>query len=173
MGVLTDLTGARDNLVLSPSGWADYRDDTYTSESPLQLLADTPTVLTNDAAHSLTRTDYLPDDTDGFYDIDNGLILGQIGDGYILTLEFTAKPTNVNTTYLEHWIDIGGSIGELYRRPITFPKGNGVERRVTTSTAYYTLDTWAANGGTVYVQAVNTCDIYDIRFVIFRIHKAR
>lgn len=101
------------------------------------------------------------------------IITGKNGDSYIITLDFKAKPTNAGTSYIETWFDIGGSVGELYRRINTFPKGNGVERAITHSTGVYTLNTWEGNGAKVYVEADNTCDIYDIRFVIIRLHRAR
>lgn len=118
----------------------------------------------------------ITDTTSGVADVDgtlgDGYITGQQGDAYIVTFDFKVKPTNGATTYIEDWIDIGGSVGELYRRISTFPKGTNAERSIVRTTAVYTLDTWEANGGTVYVRSDNTCDIYDIRFTIFRLFKA-
>lgn len=98
-----------------------------------------------------------------------GRILGEEGASLLVTLDFKAKPTNANTTYLEDWIDIGGAVGELYRRIVSFPKGNGVERPITHTTMVYTLDTWELNGGELLIEAVNTCDIYDKRVVIAQV----
>jgi hypothetical protein len=58
-------------------------------------------------------------------------------------------------------------------RIYTFPKGQGVDRKILSTTCYYTLDTWEANGGTVYVEANGNLDIHSIRYVIFRMHKDR
>jgi hypothetical protein len=153
------------------SGWAEYTDRTYTEESPLQLAADTPALLTNDAAD--IREAEKPSDIDTFYDPVAGKILGKPGDAYTLTIDFTAKPTDQNTTLLEWWLDIGGVVGELYRRPFSFPKGANVARNITFTSAVFTLDTWEDNGALSYLQANGTCDIYDIVFKIFRTHKAR
>lgn len=101
-----------------------------------------------------------------------GVIMGLEGDAKILTLEFKAKPSNAGTTYLEVWLDIGGSVGELYRRIVSFPKGNGVERPVTLSTAVYALDTWESNEAEIWIETPNTCDVYDIRFILYRLHRA-
>lgn len=105
--------------------------------------------------------------------ITNGVITGRNGDGILITVDCKVKPTNANTNYVEFWFDIGGSVGELYRRIISFPKGNGVERAINFTVSGYTLDTWQANGAKVFVEADNTADIYDIRFVITRTHKAK
>lgn len=101
-----------------------------------------------------------------------GKILGKEGDAYAITVNLKAVPTNANTTYIEVWFDIGGAVGELYRRIVTFPKGQGVEREITFSTVVYTLDTWELNGAEVFVNSVNTADIYDIRFVVTKLHNA-
>lgn len=102
-----------------------------------------------------------------------GGIEGRNGDAILYTIEFTATPTEVGTTYMESWVDIGGAVGELYRRIITFPKGNGVERQVTFTTLAYTLGTFEANKGIIHVTSNGTADIQDIRVVTSPIHRAR
>lgn len=151
------------------TGWGAYNDTTYTSGSPFSILADTDTVLPNN--NGSTITSQVPSDITTFYD--GSVITGRNGDGLLITIDMVAQPTEVSTTSLELWFDIGGAVGELYRRIVTFPKGNGVDRPINFTTNVYTLDTWEANGATVYVNANGTCDIFDIRYVIARTHKAR
>lgn len=145
-------------------GWADYVDTQYTSESTFSVSADTDTSLPNNAGTA--RTTYLPSGLASFYA--GGKILGREGEALLITMDFKVIP-GVNCTLIEDWIDIGSPVGELYRRPSTFPKGQGVVRQIVHTTAVYTLDTWEANGGTVKVRANGDCQIYDIRYVIFRI----
>lgn len=103
-----------------------------------------------------------------------GGIEGRNGDAILFTVDFTATPTGGGAaTYVESWVDIGGAVGELYHRIVTFPKGAGAERKVTFTTLAYTLDTWESNGGTIYVDADGDVDIKDIRVVISPIHRAR
>lgn len=149
-------------------GWADYADTTYTSGSPLAVLADTDTVLPNDGLGG-NQSQEPP----GVTMYDGSVITGRNGDGLLFTLEMKVVPTNGAATYIEVWIDIGGAVGELYRRIATFPKGQDVERTITLTTAGYTLDTWEQNGATVYVRCNGTCNIYDIRYILTRTHKAR
>ena len=52
-------------------------------------------------------------------------------------------------------------------------KGNDVEHYYLSSFNAYTLNTWEANGGTVKIVSDASADIYDIRYVITRTHKAR
>lgn len=144
--------------------WADYADSTYTSGSPLALAANTDTLLPNDAVNGPKQ--YAQGLS--FYNSGTGKILGVNGETRLITIDCNVLPTNAGTTYIEFWFDIGGSVGELYRRIVSFPKGNGVIRPVTLTTLVYTLDTWESNGADVYVRANGTADIYDIRYVIGR-----
>lgn len=100
-------------------------------------------------------------------------ITGRDGDGLLFTVEFFVIPTNVNTTYLETTIDIGGAVGEIYPRIHTFPKGQGEIRPISFSIGGYTRDTWETNSGMVIVEANGTFDLYGVRHVLTRTHKAR
>lgn len=160
----------RDAIVSAPAtGWAQYSDGQYTSGSPFSISANTDTVLPNNKAAVIEGQ--MPEDVTTFYD--GTVITGRNGDGIMITIDMKALPTSVNTTFLEVWLDIGGAVGELYRRIVSFPKGNGVERPINFTVAGYTLDTWQTNGATVYVRANGTADLYDIRYIITRTHKAR
>lgn len=97
-----------------------------------------------------------------------GKITGLEGEMRLITLNCTVTPTNAGTTYIEFWFDIGGAVGELYRRIVSFPKGNGVARPITLTTNVYTLDTWEANGAEVYMRANNTANVYDCRLIVQR-----
>lgn len=156
----------------SSGGWADYSDTTtYTEGSPLALAANTDTRLVINANNKITSQ--MPPDVTAFYDEENDVITGRNGDGIGITVEFKAKPSSAGTTQLEVWFDIGGAVGELYRRIVTFPKGNGVERSVNFTVLGYTLGTWEANGAQIFVRANGTCDVYTPRVLITRTHKAR
>lgn len=151
------------------SGWGQYQDTQYTQGSPFSLTADTDTILPNNAGSVIESQ--LPTDVAELYD--GSVITGRNGDGILITVDMNATPTSVAATALEVWIDIGAPVGELYRRILTFPKGNGVERAINFSVSGYTLGTWEANGGTVYVRSNGPVDIHAIRYVITRTHKAR
>ena len=161
-----DLRDAVDSL--DDTGWAQYQDTQYPcTGTPLSITANTDTVLPNNAGSSITT--YVPDDVVSFYD--GSVITGREGDGILITIDLISTPTNANTTYVEVWFDIGGAVGELYRRIIIFPKGNGVVRPINFTVAGYTLNTWEANGATVYIRANGTLDVCDIRYIITRTHR--
>lgn len=151
------------------TGWGQYQDTQYTAISPFSLSADTDTILPNNAGAVIETQK--PTDVTTFYD--GSVITGRDGDGLLITIDLTAVPTDAGTTTLEIWVDIGAPVGQLYRRIVTFPKGVGVARPINFTVAGYTLDTWETNGGTVYVRANGTADLYGMRYVLTRSHKAR
>lgn len=152
------------------TGWADYADGTYTSASPF-ILGTTKVTLPNDAA--TIRDSQKPVDVTTFYDSTNSTITGRDGDGINIVIEFKARPNTASTTRITVAIDLGGAVGEIYTRDFVLAKGNDVEHYYLSSFNAYTLNTWEANGGTVKIVSTASTDIYDIRYVITRTHKAR
>lgn len=154
---------------IQTSGWAQYSDTVYTSGSPFSVVGGVDTVVPNNAGAVIDSQK--PTDVVTFYD--GAVITGRNGDDIIITIDMVAVPTSAGTTTIEFWFDIGGSIGELYRQILTFPKGVGVMRPINFTVLGYTLDTWETNGATVYVRTNDACDLYNIRYVISRNHKAK
>lgn len=152
------------------TGWGDYVDGQYTSASPL-IVNTTKMTLPNNAA--TTRDSQKPIDVTTFYDATNRTITGRNGDAINILIEFKARPNTASVTRLTVTIDIGGGVGEIYTRDFVLAKGNDVEHYYLSSFTAYTLDTWETNGGTVKVVSTASTDIYDIRYVIARAHKAR
>lgn len=160
--------------IVTTTGWGNYADNQYTELSPFSVSADTVALLPNNKGDVIETQK--PYDIDTFYD--GTTIKGRNGDGILVTVDFLVKPTSASTTYIEIWVDITGGTGvpdsfaNLYKRPISFPKGTGVERPVNFTFGGYTLGTWETNGGVIKVLGNGSFDIYDIRYVITRTHKA-
>lgn len=157
------------------TGWAKYGDTQYTAGAPLSILADTDTFLPNNKGSSIESQ--LPVDIATFYD--GTVINGKNGDDIIISVDFFITPTSAGTTECEVWFDITGGVGtpanlaNLYRRSISFPKGNGVERKVSFSHSGYTLGTWEANGAVAHIVANGTATVYGVEYIIKRTHKAK
>ena len=160
-----------ENSISDYTGWADYVDGTYTSANPFSIAASTKITLPN-AANTI-RDSQKPIDITEFYNSTNSTIVGRDGDGLNIVIEFKAKPTTNQITRLTVAIDIGGVIGEIYIRDFVLAKGQNVEHYYLSSFNTYTLATWEANGGTVKIISTADTDIYDIRYVLTRTHKAR
>lgn len=152
------------------TGWAAYTDTQYVDAgTAFTLPADTDTVLPNNAGSKIETQ--MPPDVTTFYD--GTAITGRDGDSLDFMIYFKAVPS-VQNQWLEMWVDIGGSVGELYRQTFSFPRGLGVERGILYSlSSGYTLNTWEANKGTVYIRSNAALDIYGININLDRSHKAR
>ena len=177
-GLWSTIATALNNMfseIFGRTGWADYADAQYTTSNRFPIPAATDTSLPNNAGNTVDFQK--PTDVATFYD--GASITGRNGDGLTFTFEFIAVPTNVNTTEIEIWIDITGGTGtptnlaNLYRRLETFEKGVGVEKTITYTITGYTLGTWEANGGVVKVRTNGACDVFGVRYVLTRTHKAR
>lgn len=160
----------RDMLVsLDTTGWGSYTDTQYTNLSPFAVSANTDTTLPNNAATKIETQK--PSDIVTFY---NGThITGREGDGVLVTVDFVAVPTSPSATSIDTWLDIGGSIGEIFRRTTEFPKGNGVAHNISYSLSAYMLGTWEDNGALFRIRCNGPCNVYNIRYVITRTHRAR
>lgn len=98
------------------------------------------------------------------------IITGRNGDSLDLMIYFKCLPSSTNAE-IDVWVDIGGSVGELYRQ--TFYFRTATEKAVMYSLpSAYTLNTFESNGGKVYVNSSQNCDIYDIVYNLDRSHKA-
>lgn len=154
------------------TGWASYVDTQYPdSDNAFTLSANTDTVLPNNAGTKIETQ--IPIDIDEFYNGSTKTIPGRNGDNLDVMIFFNAVPSN-NNQWLDIWIDIGGSIGEIYRQTFSFPKGSGTERGILYALpSAYTAATWESNGGQVYVRSNHDLDIYGINYNFDRSHKAR
>lgn len=157
-------------LLNRQSGWASYADTQYPDAgSAFTVSANADTPLPNNAGAIIDSQK--PSDITTFYD--GSVITGRSGDSLDVMIYFKAVPSSINQ-WLDIWIDIGGSIGELYRQTFSFPRGAGTERGILYALpSGYTLNTWEANGGTIYLRSDSTLSIYDINYNFDRSHKAR
>lgn len=154
-------------MLTNDLGWAAYKDTTYTTSSRLTVSPGSDTVLPNNSGSVVGS--FSPPDIANLYD--GTVITGIQGEGRLITVEMKLEP-QTGANYMDMWFDIGGSVGEIYRRTVAFPKGSGAEYNHVSTTAVYTLDTWEANGATVYVRPDGgNVEIWNIRYVIHRTSK--
>jgi len=158
------------------TGWANFGDTQYTSGSPWQPTADQWTNVPNNGLDVITSQ--TPLDVTAFYDTVTSKITGRNLDGLLITVEFIGTPTTATATFLDTAFFIGGGLGPLgdgriYQRTLSFPKGQGVPRVHSFTVAGYTLGTWETNGAIFQMNPTAALDIYKVRYVLTRTHKAR
>ena len=167
-----DFRAYQENFELGSSeiglGWAQYGDTQYNDSNRLTLTASTDNPIPNNAGSSITS--YLPKGITSLYD-GNVITPAQIGDAYVLRVNFTATISNNNGS-CEIKLDIGGLKGDILERTLKFPRGAGVAHRFTNTNLIYSLSTFLDNGGQVQISPSHTMEIWDITFVIARVYKA-
>lgn len=114
------------------NGFADYNDLT-TGSTPIALVADTWTDITNDGAGAFTNLDYLPTGVTRLMDTSNGIFLLDeldLGDIVNIRNDFTITPsTNNQLIRLRYVLGIGGAEYTLETTIGRLDSGSGIPYR--------------------------------------------
>jgi hypothetical protein len=159
-------------------GWASYVDSAATSGSPLELNAGNSYVapITIDGLASGSSSAQWPAGVSAPWDTSTNKLIGvNDGDMFDMRLKFSAQD-GASMTLLDIYIDIGGAIGELWRKSIQIAKGASTETEVLISSNYFTGTTFIANGGIIYAstaQSSTDMDIWGIEIVLLRKYVGR
>lgn len=150
-------------------GWAHYQDDTSTLGSPQAIVPSTPATLSN-LADTITDGE-LPTDVTEFYD-GTVIVMDAAGDLLDVQVHFICDPGTTNQ-WLEVWIDDNAGAGnQLLRQTFALAKGNQPASILYRCQLRGTANL-VTNGGTVRVESSDSCDLYDVRYLISRHHKTR
>ena len=162
--------------ILGRSAWASYVDTVYSSaNTPFAsattffVAAGTTVKVPNNGGFVINSQ--LSPDIGTFWDIPSQKITGREGDNLDLMAYWKAQPLGQNAE-LDIWIDIGGSVGELYRETQYFRGANETKGVKYDLSSAYTLDTWQANGGELYMKPSVDMHFWGFNFNFDRSHKA-
>jgi len=153
------------------TGWASYSDTTYVVGAPFAITEGVTSTLPNNAGTVIDT--YLPSGVTEFYDQATSKITPDgVGDYYNFAIRFKAKNSNI-AGYFDFGIDVGGSLGIIFKETQLFLKGANTEQSFSITCSGYSLDTFVANGGLVKITAtLGNLSIYDIQYQINRTFKA-
>jgi hypothetical protein len=144
------------------TGWAYYKDLQYSSEaSPpasLTLTTDVRTQLIIDGLGSTTDKNHLPDGVQDFWNATDNYIIGQkVGDTYDIRVSFDFT-TSHQSESIKVELDIGDKINspeqiiDIAEQSIQYSKSG--DYSVVASLPIFTLDTFLANGGRIYLTSL-------------------
>lgn len=160
-------------VVNTNTGWGQYADTQYTDVSPFVVNAGVFTALPNNKGSVIESQ--LPDGTTTLY---NGsrMTPDASGDGYILRVGFKAACSSNNGGFILSG-DISatgdGSI-PIFTESVRVLRGANTPQTYSVSANIYSLNTFLANGAAINFEAVTgNFEIYDIVYVISKIHAAR
>lgn len=135
-----------------PTGWGYYKDN-----ATAQTFNTTPALLSIDGAGSTTETSYLPLEIRGsgaLWDTTNDKITPiNAGDSYNVRLDLPITSETSNPTELTMELDIAGSTyGSSISVVSTYlPTGRSTPYTITQAFPIFTLSTFLANGGQVWL----------------------
>lgn len=170
----SELTSAEVNQIVSAineiegrTGFERHIDSALTSGSPLVLVAATNTVIPNN--QNTVENVEKPLDLTEMYDGTD--ILGNEGDVLQIQAKMKVKPTNALTNAVEMCVLVNSV--EQGTQVFELPYGNGVEHAVVYNYTALIDDEWVTNGARIWINAVDTAEVYDVEFDITRVHKSR
>jgi hypothetical protein len=160
------------NVIVYPQGgvkslgWARYLDTQYTEASPLSLVTDTLTTLTNNAGTVIRSHSSI----DFYQNGVNSKFYGQnLSDVYIVTVEFKASAPNANQTHLDLSIQNGGGNIQNLEIALSYIKGNNVTQVFHTMFQYYIDQNFLDNGASLHIQSHGgVSSIWDIEYFVQR-----
>lgn len=162
----TDLTSITSDTPKRLLGWASYTDTNFTSSAPFTLSDGIRVTLPNNSGTVIDT--YMPFGVTRFYNnATNKITPVGLGDGYSISVRFTAVPSAVNT-YISFGIDIGFP-ADIFQQTIVLPRGAGTPNPVDIEVQGYSLSTFLTNGGLVKLTAVGgNVQVYGVEFQIHR-----
>lgn len=149
------------------TGWANYAD----TAGAQALTANVRSVYTVNAGSKIETQK--PADVTTFWNAANNTITGREGDGILVKIQSVFTPSTAAASRCLIEVDIGGAFGVVEEHKFPITDGAGVAHPLSWTFAGYTLDTWAENGGTIYITADGPGSLTAKRVVITRTHKAR
>lgn len=152
----------------SDLGWITFNDSLNTEASPQVLAQNVRTLLTNNGASSITT--HAPTVATNWLNA-NKFTPDSSGDVYVFRLDLEANPTLNNRNLLIE-LDIGGTQGVIWSKTERLARGAGNNTKVSLTIPVFTLGTFVANGGELYVTCDGPCDVFSAAYFITKVYKS-
>ena len=166
-----------ENVVVYPQtvavnlGWCRYQDTQYTgvNDATKVILSDGVKVTLPNNGGTTTKSDA----SLNFYDSSTEkLIVENVNDVYIITVEFKASASNTQQTHLDLSVENGGVIENL-EMVIPFYKGNNTTQQEHKMIQYYATSSFVSDGATLKIKSHGgAAKIWDIQYFIQRTQNA-
>lgn len=165
---LNDLVTSINDIRVS-TGWWNIQDTTFTSSNPLSILTNTRTKLQINADSVIDSFGSNNSVSADIWDDTNYKITPlQNGDSYIFRLSMTVNPTLNNRNFTVD-LDIGGTQGIIFERSRRLTRGANVDIKISMTNSIFTLGTFIANGGEIYITCDGDVDIFNVSLFIQKV----
>ena len=137
------------------NGFADY-NDTATSTTPIVLLANTWTTITNDGLGAFSKLDSLPFGVTGLMDVSTGYIDPtelDIGDSLVIRNDYTITPSINNATLkFRYELGVGGGLYTLETILGRLDTGAGIGYRLSLKPDFIYMGDTNTNDNPIKIQ---------------------
>ena len=175
--ILTQKSDGDIAMIPKETGWGFYADSTYTDVSPLVINND-KIQITCDGLDGATNTTELPTRLSNIWNTTTNVIDAKdAGDSF--ALRFAFKATAPQNGYFDIGLDIGA---DIISSPIVVasetkihPKGAGVVSTYSFDVPIFTLSTFVANGGKLFIDTRDDAiivNVHDITVLLVATHRA-
>lgn len=164
-----NITGTISYNASCDSGWIEYIDTIYNDSNRLTINNLVNFSMVN---YSIRQSELPCDVNNDTWFNGTHVLTDRAGNAFIYRWRYSASPVSGNPYCQAYW-NIGGNVGQLPMRLLTFPKGAANTQIGTFTNTEYTLDTWYQNGALVQIECTNDVEFWDIEFTIERTHKGR
>lgn len=142
-------------------------DSTYTSGSPLSILAGIRTLLPNDAALLNVKN---PSSAPDFWDaVSNRVVPEFVGDTYAIGINFVCQRAGTGVSFVDVELDIGGGLGTIRQETVPIVRGGGVNNHKNVNFLVFVGSTFIVNGAQIYLTPELDTDFFDITVNILRV----
>lgn len=154
-------------------GWANYGDSVQIVSAKTSLTAATRNVITNDGLSSFTDKTQLPDGITDLWDsTSNTFVHVNVGDTYMVRILIKIDGAAANDVVVLSMREKGGSL-DFINETIILSKSAGAEHDIVKNYMIFADAGTVANGVELAITPDSTTNLFDIFFMITRIHRGR
>lgn len=154
-------------------GWANYGDSVQIVTAKTSLTAATRNVITNDGLSSFTDKTQLPDGITDLWDsTSNTFVHVNAGDTYMVRILFKIDGAAANDVIVLSMREKGGSL-DFINDTIVLQKTAGAEHDIVKNYMIFADAGTVTNGVELAITPDSTTNLWDVFFMITRIHRGR
>lgn len=154
-------------------GWANYGDSVQIVTAKTSLTAATRNVITNNGLSSFTDKTQLPDGITDLWDsTGNTFVHINAGDTYMVRVLFKIDGAAANDVVVLSMREKGGSL-DFINETIVLQKTAGAEHDIVKNYMIFADAGTVTNGVELAITPDSTTNLWDIFFMITRIHRGR
>lgn len=155
------------------TGYQIWSDSQYVTGSRRSISATTRTSLTINGSGSGQSTTYTASGSGNWWNTSTHKITPTaVNDFYVCEVYFTLKIPAGSNPYATVDLDVGGTTGILREITHSVHKGAAVDEKMAFVFLVPAVTDFKNNGATIYLTTSHAAELFDVRLMVNRLHKA-